>query len=310
MSAARMSRRSREQRAAESTDVPVCGCPLRTAITRQASPVASARPVATWACSGGGRRAARDRGDHGSKPAGRAGAPAVPTSAATDPPANAVAPEAVRARKAWRRSTIQLPRAPARAPVATRAARGAALVRRTSHAASIRRAPARAYSTAVSDLALQLTAACRAERRCRTAGFSSRHPGLRACRPHGRPAYIVDEPELRARAARLRCGVRTPPRQGERLLREQGVPCTAVFPCAARGGHGRRRRLGRRAVPRAEGRRRPVGDRRARQRQVARRSGRRGRTGVAFVVVDNPDEITRLADAAASEGVVQDVLGA
>ncbi len=115
-------------------------------------------------------------------------------------------------------------------------------------------------------------------------------------REFGTPAYVYAEDDMRARARSFTEAFRARTRALRGGLREQGVPLHRRVPAVRRGGAVGRRRLGRRAAPRARG-----GD--------ATRSGStctattsrppswttRSRAGVGHIVVDSFDEIERLS---------------
>lgn len=125
---------------------------------------------------------------------------------------------------------------------------------------------------------------------------------------YGTPAYIVDEPELRARAREYVAAFSRHPGTVNVCFASKAFPCTAVFRALHEEGMGADVASAgelflalKAGVDPSEivvhGNGKSLTDLAAAV-----------RAGVAFVVVDNPDEIQRLADAAASEGVVQDVL--
>ena len=99
-------------------------------------------------------------------------------------------------------------------------------------------------------------------------------------REFGTPAYVMAEDDLRARAREFRAALETHhDGPGEVIFASKACPVTAVLRVFAEEGLGVRRRLGRRAAPRAEGRVRARADLPARQREVRGGAARRGRGG-------------------------------
>lgn len=134
-------------------------------------------------------------------------------------------------------------------------------------------------------------------------------PATQLAAIYGTPAYIVDEPELRARARAYRAAFEARHRGPLQIVfASKAFPCTAVVRALCDEGIG--------ADVASEG-----------ELFLARKAGvdpsqivvhgnaksvadltASVRARVAFVVVDSLDELTRLAAVAAAEGVVQDVL--
>jgi diaminopimelate decarboxylase len=161
----------------------------------------------------------------------------------------------------------------------------------------------------VSDVALQLTAAWPAGASVEDARLSL--GGILAAdlaAQYGTPAYIVDEPELRARARAYVEAFARHPGKVNVCFASKAFPCTAVFRALHEEGMGADVASAGELFLALKAGVDPSeivvhGNGKSRSDLAAA-----VRAGVAFVVVDNPDEIQRLADAAASEGVMQDVL--
>ncbi|MFT4034660.1 MAG: diaminopimelate decarboxylase [Patulibacter sp.] len=161
----------------------------------------------------------------------------------------------------------------------------------------------------MSDLALELPAAWPAgasvqDGRLLLGGI----PASDLAAQYGTPAYIVDEPGLRARARAYVAAFSRHSGPVNVCFASKAFPCTAVFRALHEEGLGAdvasagelflARKAG--VDPReivVHGNGKSLADLAAAVRER-----------VAFVVVDNPDEITRLADAAAAEGITQEVL--
>ena len=112
----------------------------------------------------------------------------------------------------------------------------------------------------------------------RTAAWRSRGcDALELAREFGTPAYVVDEDDIRARARAFVGAFARARRRLRGALRGQGVPVHGDPARAGRGGARLRRRLGRRAAPRAARGLRARAHPSARQRQVARRPAGRPR---------------------------------
>ncbi|MBO9533041.1 MAG: diaminopimelate decarboxylase [Solirubrobacteraceae bacterium] len=125
---------------------------------------------------------------------------------------------------------------------------------------------------------------------------------------YGTPAYIVDEPELRARAGAYVSAFARHPGGARVCFASKAFPCTAVLRALHEEGMGADvASAGELFLARKAG---------VDPSQIVVHGNGKSLTDlaaavrerVAFVVVDNPDEIARLADAAATEGIVQDVL--
>ena len=125
---------------------------------------------------------------------------------------------------------------------------------------------------------------------------------------YGTPAYIVDEPALRARAREYRAAFASHPGRVQIVFASKAFPCTAVVRAINEEGLGAdvasagELFLARKAGVAPEdivvhGNGKSLADLEAAV-----------RARVAFVVLDNPDELGRLSSAAAAEGIVQDVL--
>ncbi|MEH3055115.1 MAG: diaminopimelate decarboxylase [Patulibacter minatonensis] len=161
----------------------------------------------------------------------------------------------------------------------------------------------------MSDLALQLTAAWPAgasveDGRLTLGGI----PAADLAATYGTPAYVVDEDELRARARAYVAAFAGHPGKVDVVFASKAFPCTAVLRALHEEGMGADvASAGELYLARKAG---------VDPRQIVVHGNGKSladlaaavREGVAFVVVDNPDEIGRLADAAASEGITQDVL--
>ena len=120
---------------------------------------------------------------------------------------------------------------------------------------------------------------------------------IELAREFGTPAYVVVEDDVRDARAGLRRRLRRALRRLRGPLRLQGVPVHGGAAAPQRGGPGLRRRVGRRAAHRAQGRLRPGAHPPARQREVR---GARSRealdAGVGHVVVDNHTDIDLLEE--------------
>jgi diaminopimelate decarboxylase len=161
----------------------------------------------------------------------------------------------------------------------------------------------------VSDVALQLSAAWPAGATVDQGSLVlGGVPAAELAATHGTPAYIVDEPELRARARAYKTAFSRHPGQVQVVFASKAFPCTAVLRAINEEGLGAdvasagelHLALKAGVAPSdivVHGNGKSLADLAAAV-----------RAEVAFVVVDNPDEIQRLADAAAAEGIVQDVL--
>lgn len=133
-------------------------------------------------------------------------------------------------------------------------------------------------------------------------------PARELAEQYGTPAYIVDEPELRARAREYVTAFARHAGRVDVCFASKAFPCTAVLRTLHEEGMGADvASAGELFLARKAG---------VDPSQIVVHGNGKSladlaaavRERVAFVVVDNPDEIQRLADAAATEGVVQDVL--
>lgn len=161
----------------------------------------------------------------------------------------------------------------------------------------------------MSDVALQLSAAWPAGATVGPDGLVlGGLPATELAATFGTPAYIVDETELRERARAYQAAFAVHPGRVQVVFASKAFPCTAVLRAINEEGLG--------ADVASAG-----------ELYLARKAGvdpsdivvhGNGKSladlaaavsaGVAFVVLDNPDELDRLASAAAAEGIVQDVL--
>lgn len=180
-------------------------------------------------------------------------------------------------------------------------------VERHNGAAYVR--AARAYCVAVHEVSAQLSAAWPAGA---TVEQGHLHlggvPARTLAERFGTPAYIVDEPGLRERARAYRAAFARHPGKVEVVFASKAFPCTAVMRALHEEGLG-------------------IDVASAGELYLARKAGVPGSRLVvhgngktledldaavnaraAYVVLDNPDEIGRLAQAASAEGIVQDVL--
>ena len=161
----------------------------------------------------------------------------------------------------------------------------------------------------MSDVALQLSAAWPADATLdRGTLVLGGIPAPELAARFGTPAYIVDEPALRARAREYKAAFAAHPGRVQIVFASKAFPCTAVLRVFHEEGVGAdvasagELFLARKAgVPAADivvhGNGKSLTDLAAAVRER-----------VALVVLDNPDELDRLASAAAGEGIVQDVL--
>lgn len=133
-------------------------------------------------------------------------------------------------------------------------------------------------------------------------------PATELAERFGTPAYIVDEPELRARAREYVAAFAAHPGRVDVCFASKAFPCTAVLRALHEEGMGAdvasagELYLARKAGVSPEqivvhGNGKSLADLAAAVRER-----------VGFVVVDNPDELARLAAAAQQEGIVQRVL--
>ncbi|MBJ7471805.1 MAG: diaminopimelate decarboxylase [Solirubrobacteraceae bacterium] len=133
-------------------------------------------------------------------------------------------------------------------------------------------------------------------------------PAATLAAQYGTPAYVVDEVDLRAQARAYRAAFSGHRGRVQIVFASKAFPCTAVVRALSEEGIGAdvasagelfiARKAG---VDPADivvhGNGKSLADLAAAVRER-----------VAFVVIDNPDELGRLAEAASAEGIVQDVL--
>ncbi|MDO9354168.1 MAG: diaminopimelate decarboxylase [Solirubrobacteraceae bacterium] len=161
----------------------------------------------------------------------------------------------------------------------------------------------------MSDVALQLSAAWPAGATVDQGNLVlGGVPAAELASQYGTPAYIVDEPELRARAREYKAAFSSHPGRLQVMFASKAFPCTAVVRALGEEGLGADVASAGELFIALKAGIDPAdilvhGNGKAlRDLQAAVASD------VAFVVIDNPDEIDRLAGIAIAEGVVQDVL--
>lgn len=161
----------------------------------------------------------------------------------------------------------------------------------------------------MSDVAVQLSAAWPAGATVDSDGLVlGGVPATQLAAQYGTPAYVVDEVELRARARAYRAAFSAHQGPVQIMFASKAFPCTAVLRALSEEGLGAdvasagelfiARKAG--VAPSdivVHGNGKSLADLAAAVRER-----------VAFVVLDNPDELGRLAAAASAEGIVQDVL--
>lgn len=133
-------------------------------------------------------------------------------------------------------------------------------------------------------------------------------PAPELAQRHGTPAYIVDEPELRARAREFVTAFAGHPGGAEIVFATKAFPCTGVIRALGEEGLGADvASAGELFIARKAG----IDPAKI----VVHGNGKSladlaavTRERVGLVVLDNPDELDRLSAAAANEGIVQDVL--
>ena len=161
----------------------------------------------------------------------------------------------------------------------------------------------------MSDVAVQLSAAWPAGASVGADGLVlGGVPATHLAEQYGTPAYIVDEVDLRARARAYKAAFAAHPGPVQVVFASKAFPCTAVVRALNEEGIGADvASAGELFIARKAGVD-PAdivvhGNGKSLRDLAAAVSER-----VAFVVVDNPDELGRLAQVASAEGVVQDVL--
>ncbi len=161
----------------------------------------------------------------------------------------------------------------------------------------------------MSDVALQLSAAWPAGATVDQGSLVlGGVPAAELATHYGTPAYIVDEPELRARAREYKAAFAAHRGRVQVVFASKAFPCTAVIRAINEEGLGADVASAGELFIALKAGVHPADI-------VVHGNGKSLRdldaavnARVALVVIDNPDEIDRLASAAASEGIVQDVL--
>ncbi len=161
----------------------------------------------------------------------------------------------------------------------------------------------------MSDVAVALTAAWPAGASVGVDGLVlGGVPATQLAEQYGTPAYVVDEVDLRARARAYKAAFAAHPGPVQIVFASKAFPCTAVVRALSEEGVGADvASAGELFIARKAG---------VKPSEIVVHGNGKSlkdlaaavRERVAFVVVDNPDEIGRLAEAASAEGIVQDVL--